>query len=102
MIGWGDGMKSPGVDTPPIKSLILWLADEAGSIPPPEKPGMERSVSEINDLKHRIATGEYKLDASAIAEAMFSRVGSTFAVPRRSDVLEAGQSDRPAGGVDHL
>jgi hypothetical protein len=90
------------VDTHPIKSLVSWLADEAGSIPHLETTSMERSMSEINELKRRIAAGEYALDVNAIAEAMFSRADSGFAFERRSAVLEAGERDGAPRGVDKL
>ena len=95
-------MTSPNVDTHPIKWLVIWLADQAGSIPPCEKEGMERSMTDISDLKRRIAAGEYQLDASAIADAMFSRADATVAGEHRSEVLEPGEGDGVPRGVDEL
>jgi hypothetical protein len=96
-------MTSHKMDAHPIKPIVLWLADEAGSIPRREKHRMERSMSELNDLKARIAAGEYRLDAHAIADAMFGRADRELAAARgSSEVLEAGDVDGPAGGVDQL
>jgi hypothetical protein len=89
------------MDGHPIKSLVSWLDREAGSIPG-EKRRMERSMTELNDLKARIAAGEYKLDAHAIADAMFGRADSLLAAQRGSEMFEAGEVDGPAGGVDQL
>jgi HAMP domain-containing protein len=86
------------VDTHPIKSVVQWLAGEAGSIP--AETSMERPMSELNDLKRRIAAGEYRLDANAIAEAMFSRADSLLVGERRSQVLEAREGDSAPGGVE--
>jgi hypothetical protein len=94
-------MASHSVDTHLIKSLVSWLGGEAGSIPL-VKTEMERSMSEISELKRRIAAGEYRLDASAIAEAMFSRADSTLASESRSEVFEAGDGDGAPRGVDKL
>jgi hypothetical protein len=96
-------MTSHEVDAHPIKSIVLWLADEAGSITPAEKHRMERSMSELNDLKARIAAGEYRLDAHAIADAMFGRADRELAAARgASEVLEAREVDGPPGGVDQF
>ena len=60
-------------------------------------------MSELNDLKARIASGEYRLDAHAIAEAMFGRADREIAsAGRRSEVLEAREPGDLAGGVDQL
>jgi hypothetical protein len=91
-------MTSHSVDTHPIKSVVQWLAGEAASIP--AETSMERSMSELNDLKRRIAAGEYRLDANAIAEAMFSRADSLLVGERRSQVLEAREGDSAPGGVE--
>jgi hypothetical protein len=84
-----------------IKSLVTWLDGEAASIATLEKREMERSMSEIDELKRRIAAGEYSLDAGAIAEAMFSRADATVA-DGHSEVFEAGDGDGAAGGVDQV
>ena len=84
----------------PIKSLVSWLDAEARSIPQPEMP--ERNTRDISDLKRRIASGEYRLDADAIAEAMFGRADRAVAADGGSEVLEAGELDGPAGSVDQL
>jgi hypothetical protein len=93
-------MSSHSVDTHPIKWVLRWLDGEAASIP--AGTSMERPMSELNDLKRRIAAGEYRLDANAIAEAMFSRADSVLVAERRSQVLEAGERDGAPGGVDQL
>jgi hypothetical protein len=89
------------VDAHPIKSMVLWLAGEAGSIPRREM-AQRSSTPDIGDLKRRIAAGEYRLDASAIAEAMFGAADEALAAERRSEVLEAGDVDGPAGGIDQF
>ena len=90
------------MDTNLIKSLVSWLGDEAASIPTLEQREMGRSVSEIDELKRRIAAGEYNLDAGAIAEAMFSHVDSSVGATGQSEVLEAGDGDGVPGGIDKL
>ena len=91
------------MDAHPIKSLVSWLGEEAGSIPAPEKQSMERTMSELNDLKTRIAAGEYRLDAHAIAEAMFGRADRDLAAARGgSEMLEARESSDATRGVDQL
>ena len=88
------------MDASPIKSLVSWLDLEARSIPPAEMA--DRSSRDLSDIKRRIAAGEYRLDADAIAEAMFGRADRMTAVESNSEVLEAGELDGPAGSVDHL
>ena len=56
-------------------------------------------MAELSELKARIAAGEYRLDASAIAEAMF---GAAEQADPGSEMLEAGEDDGPAGGVDQF
>ena len=58
-------------------------------------------MSELNDLKARIAAGEYRLDAHAIADAMFGRADREIEA-QRLEVLEAREVDGPAGGVDQF
>ena len=94
-------MSSHSVDTHLIKSLVSWLDDEVASIATLEKREMGRSMTEINELKRRIAAGEYSLDAGAIAEAMFSRADSV-AAESRSEVFEPGDGDGAPGGVDQV
>ena len=88
------------MDVHPIKSLVSWLNAEARSIPQVEMP--DRSTSDISDLKRRIAAGEYRLDAGAIAEAMFGRADRANAADAGSEMLEAGELDGPAGAVDQV
>jgi len=89
------------MDTSPIKSMVSWLDFEARSIPRAEMA--DRSSRDLSDIKRRIAAGEYRLDADAIAEAMFGRADRmTAAAESRSEVLEAGELDGPAGSVDQL
>ena len=88
------------MDVHPIKSLVSWLDAEARSIPRAEMP--DRNSSDISDLKRRIAAGEYRLDADAIAEAMFGRADQAMSPDRGSEMLEAGELDGPAGSVDQL
>ena len=96
-------MTSPKVDTHPIKSVLLWLAREPGSIGVIEQQTTERPMSELNELKARIAAGEYRLDAHAIADAMFGRADRELAAARSaSEVLEPGDVDGPARGVDQF
>jgi hypothetical protein len=90
------------MDTPPIKSMILWLADEVASIAPSEEMKTERSMSELSELKRRIAAGEYRLDPHAIAAAMVSRADPVLTLARRSEVFEPRERDNGAGGVDQL
>ena len=64
---------------------------------------MERSMSELSELKARIAAGQYRLDADAIAEAMFGAADRAIAhESRSSEMLEAGEGDGSPGGVDDL
>ena len=86
------------MDASPIKSLVSWLDLEARSIHRAEMPESSRDLS---DIKRRIAAGEYRLDADAIAEAMFGRADRMMAA-ESSEVLEAGELDGPAGSVDQL
>jgi hypothetical protein len=90
------------MDAHPIKTLVVWLDSEAGSIRPPGNRRMERSMAELSELKARIAAGEYRLDASAIAEAMFGAADRALAGEGRSEMLEAGEGDGSPGGVDQL
>jgi hypothetical protein len=94
-------MREDGMDAHPINSMVSWLGGEARSIPAREKDRMERSMSELNDLKARIAAGEYRLDAHAIADAMFGRADREIEA-QRLEVLEAREVDGPAGGVDQF
>lgn len=89
------------MDAHPIKSLVLWLAAEARSIPDPEMAEDQRTV-DISDLKRRIAAGEYRLDAHAIAEAMFGRADREMRDEGPSEVLEAGEVDGLPGRVEKL
>ena len=57
---------------------------------------------ELNDLKARIAAGEYQLDAHAIAEAMFGRADRELAAARGSQVFEAREPRDLARRVDQL
>ena len=60
-------------------------------------------MAELSELKARIAAGEYRLDAGAIAEAMFGAADRAVAgESRRSEMLEAGEGDGSPGGVDQL
>ena len=63
---------------------------------------MERSMAELNELKARIAAGEYRLDAGAIAEAMFGAADRAVEAESRSEVLEADEGDGFPGGVDQF
>jgi hypothetical protein len=87
------------MDLHPTKTFVVWLDREARSITRREDT-MERSMAELSELKARIAAGEYRLDASAIAEAMFGAADRALAA--ESEVLEAGQADGSPGGVDQL
>jgi len=89
------------MDAHPIKSLVSWLDAEAASIPSGDM-SERSSTADLGDLKRRIAAGEYRLDAHAIAEAMFGQADRVIAAERRSEVLEAREVDGPAGGVDQL
>ena len=62
---------------------------------------MERTV-DTSELRRQIASGEYRLDARAIAEAMFARADRDMAPAslRSSKVLEARQGDGGACGVE--
>ena len=90
------------MDGHPINPLVVWLDREARSIPLPEGKRMERSMAELSELKARIAAGEYRLDAGAIAEAMFGAADRMIAAEGRSEMLEAGEGDGSSGGVDEL
>ena len=90
------------MDGHPMNSLVLWLDREARSIPSRRVKPMERSMSELSELKARIAAGEYSLDAGAIAEAMFGAADREVAGEGRSEMLEAGEGDGSPGGVDQL
>ena len=59
-------------------------------------------MAELSELKARIAAGEYRLDAGAIAEAMFGAADRAITAEQRSEVLEAGEGDGSPGGVDQL
>jgi hypothetical protein len=87
------------LDLHPTKTFVVWLDREARSITRREDT-MERSMAELSELKARIAAGEYRLDASAIAEAMFG--AADRAVAAESEVLEAGEADGSPGGIDQL
>jgi hypothetical protein len=93
-------MARDALDAHPIKWLVSWLGTEAGSIQQPEMT--PRSASDISDLKARIAAGEYRLDAGAIAEAMFGRADRDLAEQQDSEMLEARDVDGPSGRVDQL
>ena len=88
------------MDAHPINTLVRWLGDEAGSISLCESPDMERSMAELSELKARIAAGEYRLDASAIAEAMFGAADRAMPPSLRSEVFEAREFDDAPGRVD--
>jgi uncharacterized ParB-like nuclease family protein len=87
------------VDAHPINVLVGWLARQQGSIAT-GKVGMSERTVDTNELRRQIAAGEYKLDARAIAEAMLGRAEREFPASLRSEVLEAGELDGPAGSVD--
>ena len=59
-------------------------------------------MAELSELKARIAAGEYRLDAGAIAEAMFGAADRAMASETRSEVLEAREGDDSPRGVDEL
>jgi hypothetical protein len=84
----------------PTNALLIWLDQESRSIT--MHRGMERSMAELSELKARIAAGEYRLDADAIAEAMFGAADRAVAGEGRSEMLEAGEGDGSPGGVDQL
>jgi Anti-sigma-28 factor, FlgM len=86
----------------PTTALLTWLDQESRSIPDREGGRMERSMSDLSDLKARIAAGEYRLDADAIAEAMFGAADRAIAGEGRSEMLEPGEGDGPSGGVDQV
>ena len=90
------------MDGHPINSLVLWLDRESRSIPVREGRGMERSMAELSELKARIAAGEYRLDAGAIAEAMFGAADRAMDADGGSEMLEAGEGDESPRGVDQL
>jgi hypothetical protein len=52
------------------------------------------------ELARRVRSGEYVVDAGAVAEAIVRRGG--LDEPRRSDVLEAAEADRPAVRTEEL
>jgi hypothetical protein len=89
------------MDASPIKTFSGWLWAEAVSIPVAEGKMTDRTV-DTTELRRRIAAGEYRLDARAIAEAMFARADQdmTPASLRSSQVLEAREADAAAGGVE--
>jgi hypothetical protein len=89
------------MDASPIKTFSGWLWAEAVSIPVAERTMTDRSV-DTSELRRMIAAGEYRLDAHAIAEAMFARADRdmTPASLRASKVLEAREADAAAGGVE--
>ena len=89
------------MDASPIKTFSGWLWAEAVSIPVAEGKMTDRTV-DTTELRRRIAAGEYRLDARAIAEAMFARADRdmTPASLRTSKVLEARQIDGAAGGIE--
>jgi hypothetical protein len=89
------------MDVHPTNALLSWLDREARSISP-DTGTMERSMAELSELKARIAAGEYRLDAGAIAEAMFGAAESATAEEHHSEMLEAGEGDGSPGGVDQL
>jgi hypothetical protein len=88
------------MDGHPINPLVVWLDREARSIT--TATGMERSMAELSELKARIAAGEYRLDAGAIAEAMFGAADRAIAAESRSEMLEAGEGDGSPGGIDQV
>jgi Anti-sigma-28 factor, FlgM len=90
------------MDGHPTNALMLWLDRESRSIPLPEGKRMERSMAELSELKARIAAGEYRLDAGAIADAMFGAADRAIAAEGRSEMLEAGEGDGSPRGVDEL
>jgi hypothetical protein len=57
---------------------------------------------DTSELRRMIASGEYRLDAHAIAEAMFAHADRDIGPPslRPSEVLEARKRDRGAGGIE--
>jgi Anti-sigma-28 factor, FlgM len=86
----------------PTNALLTWLDRESRSIPSPAGGHVERSMAELSELKARIAAGEYRLDAGAIADAMFGAADRAIAGEGRSEMLEADERDRSPGGVDEL
>lgn len=96
--GWA---KMDPVDAHPINTLLTWLDGETRSI---GTGGMaERTATnDLSDLKRRIAAGEYRLDAHAIAEAMFGAADRAPAAECGSEVLEPGDVDGPSGRVDQF
>jgi Anti-sigma-28 factor, FlgM len=89
------------MDVHPTNALLTWLDRESRSIQS-RKGTMERSMAELSELKARIAAGEYRLDAGAIAEAMFGAADRAIAGEGRSEMLEAGEGDGSPRGVDEL
>jgi hypothetical protein len=86
------------VGSPSINRAIAYLNGQAESIPGTAE-AMSESRVDTSELRRQIAAGEYRLDASAIAEAILGRADREFAAA--SDrVLETGQADSPAGTVD--
>lgn len=88
------------MDAHPMNSLVRWLDQESRSIANANR--MERSMAELSELKARIAAGEYRLDADAIAEAMFGAADEAVEAESRSKMLEAGEGDASPGGVDEF
>jgi Anti-sigma-28 factor, FlgM len=89
------------MDGHPTNALMFWLDRESRSIPS-GKDTMERSMAELSELKARIAAGEYRLDAGAIADAMFGAADRAIAGEGRSEMLEAGEGDGSPRGIDEL
>lgn len=87
------------MDAHPIKWMVRWLDREARSITPQMT---EQPRADTSDLKQRIAAGEYRLDAHAIAEAMFGAADRALAAERRSEVFEAGDVHGTSGGIDQF
>jgi len=88
------------MDAHPMNSLVRWLDQESRSIASANR--MERSMAELSELKARIAAGEYRLDAGAIAEAMFGAADDAVEAETRSKMLEAGEGDASPRGVDEF
>jgi hypothetical protein len=62
---------------------------------------MQQRMVDTNELKRQIAAGEYRVDARAIAEAMFGRADREIsAVQRPSQVLESRHGRRRSRGVE--
>lgn len=84
-----------------MNSMVTWLDRQSRSIPSRDMPD-QRTTADISDLKARIAAGQYRLDAHAIAEAMFGAADRVIAAERRSEVLEAGDVDGLSGRIDQF